>query len=63
MTIAELHPAIKEIQTKHHIYGLECILMEVARSYRNELYVDKDWLLDLFAHCIDRVSLEVNNEN
>lgn len=58
MTISQLDPAIKEIQLKHDIYGLECIFMAVARSYKNNLYVDKDYLLDMLAHCIDRASRE-----
>ena len=63
MTIAELHPAIKGIQKKHHIYGLECILMEVARNYKDELYVDKDYLLTLFGQCIDRAAKEAQHDD
>ena len=63
MTIAQLETAIKEVQLQHNIYGLECILMAVARSYKDELYIDKDYLLDLLAHCIDRVSKEEKNDN
>lgn len=58
MTIAQLNPAIKEIQERHHIYGLECIFMAVARSYKNELYVDKDYMMDLLSQCIDREAKE-----
>lgn len=62
-TISDLHPIMKRIQEDHHIYGLECILSEVARVYKNEDYVDHDYLLDLFDECINRIAKEDQNEN
>jgi hypothetical protein len=56
MTILQLRPAIKEIADKHSIYGLECILTEIAEAYKDHEYVDKDYMLDLFSQAIDRAS-------
>lgn len=58
MTIAEIKKEVRSVQQAHHIYGLECMLVEIAAAYKNETYVDKEYMLKLFAECIDRVNLE-----
>lgn len=62
MTIREINKGIKEIRDKHSIYGLECMLTSIAYAYKDHDYVDRDYMLDLFAHCIDRVSTPLYDE-
>lgn len=62
MTISEINKGIKEIRDKHSLYGLECILTAVAYAYKDHDYVDRDYMLDLFAHCIDRASKPLYDE-
>ena len=59
MTVSAMDKEVKEIKNNYHIYGLECLLNAVARQYKNEPYIDKDWMLELFGQCIDRASEEV----
>ena len=55
MTIAEVDKEVKNVIEKNSVYGLESILCAVVRSTKDNPYMDKEYCLELFKKCYERL--------